>query len=50
MEKRWMIDLQKDCLCVLQTFLSMSALSGLMSGEGLTAGGGAIFVDAGGGW
>ena len=45
-----MIDLQKDCLRVLQTFLSMSALSGLMPEQDLTAGGGAIFVDAGVGW
>jgi hypothetical protein len=45
-----MIDLQRDCLRVLQTLLSMSALSGLMSGQDLTAGGGAIFVDAGVGW
>jgi hypothetical protein len=50
MKKRWLIDLQKDCLRVLQTFLSMSALSGLMPGQDLTAGGGAIFADAGVGW
>ncbi|MDI7262058.1 MAG: hypothetical protein QME90_19350, partial [Thermodesulfobacteriota bacterium] len=45
-----MIDLQKGWPHGLQGLLLMAASLGLMPGQGLRGGGGAIFADAGVGW